>query len=125
MCPRPRFLSALALTAAIAVTGLVPPAWAAAPKAPRVQSAKLVRFGGFAYYSRTLATVGPGDTAARRALSALLPRSLPPPPSAVLCADCRMTRLELAVSGRRRTYVWDAAPPRSLRPLVAALRRHG
>jgi hypothetical protein len=58
-------------------------------------------------------------------MSALLPAPLPAAPRAVLCADCRTTPLDLVVDGRRFRYVWDASPPRSLRPLVAALVRHG
>lgn len=90
-----------------------------------MQAATLVRTGGFVYYRRVLAAVGAADASALARLSALLPAHLPAAPPAVLCADCRTTRLDLVVDGRRFRYVWDAFPPRPLRPLVAALVRHG
>jgi hypothetical protein len=121
-----RRISSLAALLLLAVTAAVtfPPQPAQAAR-PHVQSASLVRSGGFAYYRRVLATVGRSDGAALAALSALLPARLPAPRRVPLCADCRTTRLELVVGGRAISYVWDASPPRSLRRLVAALVRHG
>jgi hypothetical protein len=126
MCPRWILLVALALLLpATAVTASVHPGNSAHRTGLHMQSARLVRSGGFAYYHRVLAVVRPGDASALARLSALLPVQLPAAPRAVLCADCRTTRLDLVVDGRRFRYGWDASPPRSLRPLVAALLHHG
>jgi len=118
-------LAALLLAAALPGSGTA--GSARAPKAPasQVRSASLVRSGGFVYYRHVIATVGTADVTTLAALSTLLPRPLPAQRRPVLCADCRTTRLDLVIGNRRVSYVWDAAPPRSLRPLVAALVRHG
>jgi hypothetical protein len=118
-------LAALLLAAALPGSGSAGSPRAATTSPQQVRSASLVRSGGFVYYRHVLATVRPAETAALAALSAFLPRPLPPHRRPVLCADCRTTRLDLVLGSTRVSYVWDAAPPRSLRPLVAALVRHG
>ena len=126
MCARSILLVTLALLpAATAATASVHPPTPAQRTRLHMQAATLVRSGGFVYYRRVLAVVGNADASALGRLSALLPARLPTAPPAVLCADCRTTRLELVVDGRHVRYVWHAFPPRSLRPLVAALVRHG
>jgi hypothetical protein len=125
MRPPTSILAVLAVLATTAGSALAQPGQASQAARARLQSASLVRSGGFVYYRRVLGTVARTDSAALSALSALLPAQLPVARPQAPCADCRTTRLELVVGGRRVSYVWNASPPRSLRRLVAALVRHG
>jgi hypothetical protein len=120
---RPHHIALAAGLVAIGVltVGGVRPGERPSPPRRDIQVVSLVRSGGFTAYSRTLAKLGPADATRLHALSRLVPAPLPRARRAVLCADCRITRLDLVIGGKHHSYTWDAAPPEALRRLVAAL----